>query len=273
MLWGATFPTVQAALREASPLLLVGVRFIVAGLLLAVPVLGFGRPALGGVWRWGSGLGLLLAVAFAAQTYGLQTVSPSRSAFLTAFYVVLTPFCEWAVIGHAPRPLLWLATLVTFIGGTVMTGAGFGGALTHGDLLTIACAALYALHVVLLTEGLKRNASLPLLLVQIVACGVVSLGASFAFEPQTFSGSRTLWLQILFLAIGATIVALWLQNYGQARTSATRAAVLFTTEPIFAALFGYLAGERLAAREIVGAAIVLGGVLLAEMPQRSSTPR
>lgn len=268
--WGATFPAVQAALQHASPLTLLGVRFLLAAAVIAVPAWKLGPSALRTALRWGLALGVVLALAFAAQTFGLARIGPSRSAFLTAFYVVFTPVCEWVLTRRPPARRLWLATLVTFVGGALMTGAGFGGALSSGDLWTLICAALFALHLVMVSMALARHDNLQILFLQVAVGGATcALVAPLAELPRFAINASSLAL-VFFLSVIATVGALWLQNYGQARTSATRAAVLFATEPVWAALFSYFAGDRLNGREILGASVVLTGVLLATLPKRTT---
>ncbi len=267
--WGATFPAVRLALQDASPLTLLAVRFLLAAAVVAIPAWKLGPSALRAALRWGLSLGVVLALAFAAQTFGLAAIGPSRSAFLTAFYVVFTPVCEWLLIGRPPARRLWFAAFVTFGGGALMTGAGFTGAIGAGDVWTLICAALFALHLVMVTMALRRHDNFQILFLQVAVCGAACAAvAPIAELPRYDLNARSIGL-VLFLSVVATIGALWLQNYGQARTTATRAAVLFATEPVWAAAFSYLAGDRLSGREILGASVVFSGVLLATLPARS----
>lgn len=261
--WGATFPAIKAALDLASPLLLITLRFGLAALVVAYPALRLEPAALRRALPVGIGLGVLLACAFAAQTLGLDQIGPSRSAFLTSFYVVLTPLCEWWFTGRSPTRRLWLAAVIALVGVQVMTGAGFDGAIGAGDRWTLACAALFAIHLTWLGLALGRHHNLHLLFLQVATCTV--LGASCApwLEAIRCVPGARLWLQVAFLGVAATVGVFWLQNYGQVRVSPTRAALLFATEPIWAALFSAITGDRLSGHEIGGAALVMAAVLLA----------
>ncbi len=237
--------------------------------MVAIPAWKLGPSALRAALRWGLILGVVLALAFAAQTFGLAAIGPSRSAFLTAFYVVFTPVCEWLLIGRPPARRLWFAAFVTFGGGALMTGAGLTGTISAGDLWTLICAVLFALHLVMVAMALRRHDNLQILFLQVAVCGAAcAVVAPIAERSRYDLNARSIGL-VLFLSVVATIGALWLQNYGQARTNATRAAVLFATEPVWAAAFSYLAGDRLSGREILGASVVFSGVLLATLPARS----
>jgi len=264
--WGATFPVVESALDHASPLMLNGARFLLAAVFLARPALRAAgaehRAALG----WGLALGALLALGYALQTRGLETIDPARSAFLTAFYVLFTPLIDWLVRGPRPSaPVLGGAVLA--LGGVfVMTGGGRGG-LGTGDVLTLACAVAFAAHIVCLGIALRRHRAGVLLVQQIAICAVLSLACAPLVERPRLEFDLLLWLQIAFLGLVATDLLLWLQAFGQRRTSAGHAAVLFSSEPVWAAVFAVLAGSRPGGAEIAGGALVLAGVLVATLPR------
>jgi drug/metabolite transporter (DMT)-like permease len=175
-----------------------------------------------------------------------------------------------------PRPPLILAAFVAFLGVTVMTGAGWGEPLNVGDLATLACAFVFALQMVVLAEALRRAPSRQLLFVEIAACGVLlSAFAPFVDHPPRLATSAPALAAVLYLALAATALVLALQNFGQARTTPTRAGILFSSEPVWAAVFSALFyGERLSAREIFGAALVLAGLVAAtafQQPRASAS--
>lgn len=263
--WGLTFPLTRSALDHASPFALLAVRFLLAGLFL-VP-LGFARggrallPALG----WGAVLGGILAAGYMAQNIGLTMIGASRSAFLTAFFVIFTPFLEWLVERRPPSPRLLAGALLALAGALVMTGAAAGQLPSPGDLFTLFCALVYSAHLVALGRALQFQDPRHLLFLQIAFCGLICLAASFLLETPRWEWTALLGAQVLYLSLIGTVVLLSLQNYGQARTSASRAAILFASEPVWAAFFAALFGEKLSLRETAGALCVLAGILVSTL--------
>lgn len=269
--WGTTFPITDAALLEASPLALNAARFLIAALFLVR--VGF-RPDSGALRRAllpGLFLGVLLAIGYSLQTFSLTLIGPSRSAFLTAFYVIFTPFLDWA--WNRERPSAWtlLGAGVAIAGVGLMTGGVQGSGFGLGDALTLLCAFVFAAQIVGLGVALRSHASGPLLFLQIAATGVLSAVASPLLEVPRLSLDPGLWLAILFLSLIATNLLLAFQAHGQRLTTPTRAAILFSSEPVWAALFAAIAGERLSTIEIAGAAVVLAGIVIATAPRIRST--
>jgi drug/metabolite transporter (DMT)-like permease len=270
--WGATFPVIDASLAHASPLTLNAVRFAFAALLLLPRLL---RPAAGSLSSAlgpGLALGVVLAAAYALQTYAMPLVGPSRSAFLTAFYVIFTPLLDWIFNGERPSAGLALGALLAFGGAALMSGDA-SSAFGLGDLLTLGCALLFAGHITLLSWGLRRADGGRLLFLQIAACALVSALLAPLVEAPRFVPVFSLVLGVLFLSVVATVLLIGFQTYGQSHTSASRAALLFASEPIWAALLSALLGERLAQGEILGAGLILAGILVALNPMQRRARR
>ncbi len=267
--WGATFPVVEASLDHASPLVLNGVRFLLAAVFLVRPALRASPAEHGAAAGWGLALGVLLAAGYALQTTGLQTIDPARSAFLTAFYVILTPLIDWLVRGHRPARAVLVGAVLALAGVFVMTGGGRGG-FGFGDVLTLACAVAFAAQIVVLGIALRRHAAGVLLVQQIAITAVLSLAVAPLVETPRFDGTPELWLALAFLGLFATDLLLWLQTWGQRRTSPGRAAVLFSSEPVWAAVFAVLLGMRPTRDDLAGGALVIAGMLVATLPRTAS---
>ncbi len=265
-LWGLTFVVVKDALALADPFSFLALRFTLgAGLLTLWAWRGMGKPSL---VRAGVGLGLLLFVGFAAQTAGLQFTTPSRSAFLTGLSVLLVPFLSVAVHRRRPPPasLLGVALAVlglwAFAGGTSLgVTARFG----LGDWLTLLCALAFALQLTLLEQLARVHAPAPLVAVQLWTVAAVAGGAVWAFGSR-LEASWPLWNAVLVTGVGATAVAMLLQAWAQARTTAVRAALVYALEPVFATAYSLALGrERLGQREVLGGGLILAGVLVSEL--------
>jgi drug/metabolite transporter (DMT)-like permease len=276
LIWGASFPIVKGALDDASPVLFLVLRFAFA-LLCSLPLVpaalsgGVSRRELGA----GAILGVLLGVSFAVQTLGLTVIPPARSAFITALYVVFVPLLSFPLLGRAPRLASWAGCLLAFLGVTCLSWEATGLVVVGGDLLTLACAAGFALHIIGVSAFTPRYDFRRLYLVQIAVAGVVLLAALPLETPRLVSTPR-LWGAILLTGGLCVALAFYVQNRVQQRTSANRAAIIFSLEPVFAALFTPLilpAEAAFGLKEIVGALLILGGVLVAEIrfsPDQSS---
>jgi drug/metabolite transporter (DMT)-like permease len=267
LIWGSTFVLVKEALRDISPLLYLALRFTLAAVLL---VAWFRKRLAKGFTRvhWGAGMlaGSILMLSYVLQTVGLQSTTPSKSAFLTGLYVVLVPFAAALVYWSRPRLLE--------VGGVLVAGTGMGLlslpeeslSISRGDLLTIGCAVGFAVHIVVLGYWAPRVGYEPLSLLQIVGAAVVAIVATPFLESPVVRWSPAVVMAILVGGVLATALAFVLQTWAQERTTPARAAILFSLEPVFAWLFSWVwAGESLSGRAALGAVLILAGILLVEL--------
>ena len=266
--WGATFITARHALTALSPLLLNALRFTLAGVVLLL--LALRRPGeLLGALRRGTLLAVLLTAGFGLQVLGLERIGAARSAFLTAFYALFTPPLEWAVTGKRPPARIFAGTLVALAGIGIMTGAGLASPSITGDMLTLACALVFAGQMVALHRALDHHRPLPLSTVQVGGTAVLSALLVPLAGPVRMNLGPAVVAEVAFLGIVATALLLGLQAWGQERTTPSRAGLLFSLEPVFAAIFARLAGETMSRREVIGAVLVMAGILWAVRPGRA----
>jgi drug/metabolite transporter (DMT)-like permease len=270
LLFGVTFPLVANALDDVTPFAYLLLRFTIA--VLALGPFAFGVLRSHGddrrlLLRVGAGAGILLFGGYATQTIGLQYTSPSTSAFITGLYVCFTPFVEAAVSRRAPSPWVVAGITIATLGLFLLTGAdlGFG----QGELWTLACAALFAVWIVYQGAYANRLHTIPFTTVQ------MAVVATLCIPPTIVQGTGELSAVALFAAaftgIACSSVALSLQLWGQRRIAPSRAALILLSEPVFAAIAGYVDGERLGAIELVGALVILAGIGLTELgPGRAS---
>ncbi len=264
--WGLTFPLVQGALQSASPLVFVSLRFILAGLLF--PVLVWPRAfkmRRDLVWK-GIGLGALLAGGYAFQTLGLAHTTAARSGFLTGTLVPMTPLFSWLLFRTRIGAKPWIAVLLAFIGTAIMSQPTAGG-LNTGDILTLVCAASFALQVVLVGRWAARGYEAQLTWIQILVTAALA-GLAIPLETPHLAISSTLIWALLITAIFATALGLWAQLHYQPRISATAAAIIYAFEPVFAGIAAWLlAGNQPTTATLIGAAFIFTGMLLS-----STTP-
>jgi drug/metabolite transporter (DMT)-like permease len=261
--WGSTFVLIRDLVVDVPPTDFLTVRFGIAGLvMLAVfrrHVLALSRREV----RVGVVLGVLYGLAQVLQTIGLVTTDASVSGFVTGTYVVLTPVLGAVVLRERIGPVTWTAVGLATAGLAVLSLQGF--AVGVGESVTLASAVLYAAHIVALGRWSTPGAAVGLATVQ--AC-VIAVVAGVAAVPGgvTLPSGPGQWASMLYMALVAGAGALWAQTWAQAHLTATRAAIVMTLEPVFAALFAVLVGgESLTARMLVGGALVVGAMYLVEL--------
>ena len=267
--WGVSFVIVKEALGEASPLLLLGIRFTIAALVLApfIDLRGGFSPA---ELRAGVLLTLLLASGFATQAVGLQYTTPARSAFIVAMSSVLAPVIAMVLLKHRTGWMVLLALVIAGAGIYFLTAPDAGG-LNRGDLWTLLTAVVFGGHIVAVTQFSKRFDARRLVWLQLPGTAAGTLIAALFFEDLRFSGSLSLVSAVLFLAVMATAVALVWQMRAQREMTAARASLLLCVEPVFAALTSWqFWGEEFTLSQAAGAGLILAGMILAVIGESQS---
>ncbi|MEZ0111776.1 drug/metabolite transporter (DMT)-like permease [Catenulispora sp. EB89] len=270
--WGSTFLVVKDTIASVPVLDFLALRFAVAcAAMLAVrprALAGLGRAG----WRHGVLLGLVLAAGYAAQTFGLRTASASVSGFITGLFVVFTPLIGAVLLRRRVPPAVWAAVALATVGLGLISLHGLS--IGRGELLTVVGAFFFALHIVGLGEWSHRHDAYALAVVQIGTVAAVSLLLAVISHGSTGGHVLTLppnaagWAAVAVTALLGTAAGFFLQTWSQARMPATRAAVVLTMEPVFAGVTGVLAGETLAVRGWIGAALVLAAMYAVELGPR-----
>ena len=264
-LWGTSFVAVKRALADATPLAFLTVRFGIAALALAPGTRFRPRPT-GRELSGGALLGGLVAVGFIAQTAGLVTTTPSRSAFIVAVSSVLAPVIALALLGERPRWVTAVALAVATLGIYLLTAPDAGG-LNRGDLLTLICAVCFGGQIVAVTELTRHFDSRRLVFVQIAATAVLGALATALFERPQIHWTPRFIGALVYTVLFASTICFLLQMRAQRVMSSARAALIFCFEPLFAAVTSWLIlGERLAWLQWSGGALILVGMVLAELP-------
>ncbi len=264
--WGSTFVVVKDAVARMPVTDFLTWRFGMATLAMVAlrprTVRALPRAGL----RAGVLLGLALGAGYLLQTLGLQTTPASVSGFLTGMFVVFTPLGAAVLLRRPPGAVAWLAVGVAVVGLGLLSlhGASIG----TGELLTLGCAAAFALHIVGLGQWAARwdpyALAVPQLATTALLCAVVAVPGGLVVPPDA-----GVWGALVLTSLAATALAFVVQTWAQAHLSPVRTAVVMTLEPVFA--LGYavlLAGERIGARTLAGAALVLAAMLLTEVGPR-----
>jgi len=272
LLWGATFVVVKEALAHASVFAFMTARFLLATLVMAaISFSSLAKFTRREVWA-GAQLGLFMFSGYAFQTAGLRFTTPSKSAFITGSGVVFVPVLLWLLWGRRIHRWVWAGALGALAGLYYLTVPREGiAALNLGDLLTLAAAALFAFHIILVGFYSPRHSVAALSFVQVATTGALSalalpLAAATGWEPPRLVWAGQLAFAVAITAVGATAIAFTVQVWAQQYTTSAHTAILFSLEPVFAAVTSYLVlQERLGRRALAGAALILAGIVLAEL--------
>ena len=251
--WGWTFVLVKDAVTQYPTLPFLQVRFALALVVMAVLVRRL--PARREL-RVGALVGTVLAGGYLAQTAGLNMTSPGNAGLITGMFVVFTPLLN-RIFGARIRWWTWAATALSLLGLLLLTGGPAGMGL--GDLLVLGCAALFALHIVLLGRWSPGLPAGPLAMVQMAACTLLfSAGGTWSLRPP----SGPVWFAIVITGVFASAFGFYIQTWSQGFISANRTALILATEPAWAlAASVVLAGQRLGLVQALGAALVLAAIL------------
>jgi drug/metabolite transporter (DMT)-like permease len=264
-IWGATFVMVKEALDSTGPLSFLALRFTLAGLVL-LPVLIGRRTRLSlALLAGGSLVGLALFAGYALQTAGLQFTSASKAGFITGLAVVIVPALTTILVRKPPSwPLSLGVVLAT--AGLALTSVESDLTVQVGDLLVLGCAISFALHILAVGHFAPSHDVLALTAVQIISAALLTSLGALLFEAPSLDQFATVLPAALFTGVFATVAAFYLQTRAQRFTTPTHTALIFSMEPVFAALFGYLlAGELLELRAVVGCGCILAGMLIAQL--------
>ena len=266
-LFGTTFLVMQDAVADVEPIPFITARFAIGSLvLLPVAVVRGRRERPLPLLAAGASAAVALAAGYVFQTTGLQYTTSSVSAFLTYLLVVFVPLLSAVVLRRPPRPAT-AAGVALAIGGLWLLTEGAGIGLGRGEVLSILCALAFAVHILVLSEVANRH---DVVVLNALQFGLVALAL---FVPGLLAGGygfpASAWWAALYTGVVVNAVAFGLQLYGQRRVSASRTALVLMLEPVFAAILGYVDGERIGPAGALGAGLILAGILVSEWGQAS----
>lgn len=269
--WGSTFILIKSALAESSPLAFNAARMAFAALVLCAIFFRQLRALPVGALRAGFQIGTLLWLGYEFQTVGLLYTSASKSAFLTGISVVLVPlFLAVFWRRHVNRYTLAgvCAACIGLYFLCIPSAQGFSlASLNRGDLLTLGCAVAFAFEIIVLGRSAQHYGFAHLVPVEISVCALwmlISLPIADRHGFIRFTPAM-LWALAITALLG-TVASFIIQAWAQRFTPPTHAALIFSLEPVFAGVTSYLViGERLGARALLGAALILIGVLASEL--------
>jgi drug/metabolite transporter (DMT)-like permease len=264
--WGSTFFLIHDLLERVPTLDFLAVRFAIASVTLVL----LAPKALGRLTRDSRRqavvLGCLYGIAQILQTAGLAKTPASISGFITGMYVVATPIFAALILRSRIGVLTWLAVVLAMAGLGVLTLSGLS--IGYGEALIFVAAMFYALHIVGLGAWSDSRQALGMAIVQIIVITVICLVCT-APNGIVLPDRVGDWVSVVYMAVFAGAGAMIGQTWAQAHLPPTRAAIIMSMEPVFAALFAVLfGGESATVRMIFGGVLVLAAMLLAELAPR-----
>ena len=284
--WGVTFAIIKLALNDISPMFFIAIRFSFAALLL-LPFLW--KPLFSSkidLIKSGLFLGLLYFIGFATQTVGLQYTTATKSGFITGTFVIFIPILQLILERRAPSKGNIIGILLVVIGLILLSSKGetemdilteLGSNFNLGDFLTLICAVFYALYVVYIDIITKKYDYRPLIILQVLCTGAAGFIFAFIFDAAgieliRYDFNRTVILVILYTAIFSSVLATVIQTKYQKTVTPTKAGIIFSLEPIFAAFFAFLIiSESISSFGIIGCIFIFTGVLVSELLEKNKS--
>jgi len=271
-IWGSTFFLVKDALNSIAPFSLLAIRFLLAAGLMYLVLRVMKKPVCMN-FRQGVSLGVILFLVYLPQTIGLKFTTASNSGFITGLFVVFVPLMGWVLFRRVPERKRVLSIILAVAGLWVLTG--WEGELNFGDALTLITAFAYGLHILFAGRFMEAGTD-PVVITfqQFLMVGILSLAGSGIQGVPLMPDSVRVWGIIVFLAVFPTLLAFLVQMVAQKVTPPIRVAIIFSMEPVFAALFAWtLGGEVFEIHRGVGGLIIVAAILLSEVPgAKKSTP-
>jgi drug/metabolite transporter (DMT)-like permease len=265
LIWGSTFTIVKMSLAQVSPLLFIALRFWVATAVILLLLPGAVRNISVQTLRRGLLLSVLLGGGFIFQTVGLRGTTPSRSAFITSLAVVLVPVLGLLVFRHRPKLQTLAGVALATAGIGLLTLTTIELKFRYGDLLTLLCAMVFALHMLFLGRYLPTSDYRQLIVLQLAGGALICTAAIPMLETPFLVWDVSFTFYLFITGVLATAFAYYSQTRAQQYTTPNRTALIFSLEPFSAALFAYLLlGDVLTPKEWLGGGLVMAGIITAE---------
>ncbi len=266
--WGVTFTVVKQAIESVDVFVFLAQRFILAFALILPIGVYKGRRLDSTTIIQGSIMGFFLFGAYAFQTVALVYTSASNTGFLTGLNVVMVPILASFVLKHRVSAGVKMAVILAVIGLMLLCG-GSSWSLNRGDVLAAICAVCVSLHLICTGEFVRRSDFYWLTVIQLGVVALLSYAAAFVRGKEVMVWYPHLVVPLLICSIIATVFAFLVQTSMQRYISHSNTALIFCSEPVFAALYArFVLNERLGAYGYMGALCILGGMMLSILPDK-----
>jgi len=264
IMWGGGFIAVKGALDNVTPFYMMAMRFSISVVIMLLIFRKKIKLITKKELKWGTLVGLLLFLGFAAQTIGMQYTTAGKNAFLTGTNVVIVPFLYWVISKKRPDKYSLISAFLCFVGIGMLTLDG-GIRLGLGDSLTLLCAVFFAAHIVSVGFFTEKVDAISLVIIQLGAAAVFSIIAALIYEPMPPSlGSDTIFA-IGYLAIFSTMIAFIIQNVAQKYTTSTHAAIILCLESVFGSILSVIVlNEIFTSKMVLGCLTIFIAIITTE---------
>ena len=277
-IWGVAFVAQQDAAKSLDAVSILAIRFLMGAAILA-PVIIVRRvrkvnmPSPGALlWSGGLFAGLAMLLAAYLQQRGIESTTASSAGFITGLYVLFVPLIG-LMLGQRVGWSAWLGVTLATVG-LYLLSVSAELHMSRGDLLVLGCAVIWAIHVLIIGRYAPRCDPIELAAVQFLVTGVVAALFMMSRGLPEWSHISSSWISLTYLGALAVGVAFTLQVVGQRTAPPTHAAILLSMESPFAAIAGaLLIAERLSAREYLGCALMLAGILVSQLLGRNAAKK
>jgi drug/metabolite transporter (DMT)-like permease len=265
IIWGGTFSVVKSGLSDISPMTFVAIRFWIASVVFVAifwkKIIQISTPTL----IRGCVLGVFLFVGFAGQTIGLSLTTASKSGFITGTLVIFTPLAQLIIERRPPTLGNIIGIIFVTIGLWIFTSPQ-GSELNTGDLLTLGAAVIWGVYIVCLDLFSKKHDGSQLTFLQVGATAILSTIVIPFVEIPYIHYSVNLLGAFIYTALLATVVTTYAQTRYQKETTPTRAAIIYSLEPIIAAVLAYyFLHESVGSLGVLGGGLIILGLLISEL--------
>lgn len=264
IVWGSTFFIIKDTVSTVNEYLIVFIRCFQAFAVMFIYQLFKNRKKLlnKSALIYGFIIGVLLAITYGAQTIGLKYTSTGHSAFITSSAIIIVPFILYFFFKSRLFKVDILAVAIVFIGLFLLT-YDFDTRMNIGDIITVITALSYAFHVVLAGRFVQKTDAVTIVTYQFLGASVFSLLLFIFTNNQPITISSKAWSSLIYLGVIGTLFCYFIMVWVQKYVSSLKVAIIFSLEPVFAAIFGYIfIHEILKTKELVGAGFILAGVII-----------
>ena len=262
-IWGSTFVVVKSGSESISPSLFIAFRFGIGALIFALILFKQLRSISRSTLINGSILGAMLGLGIVLQNHGIYRTTASKSAFITGLMVIFTPIAQLILERRPPKLGNVVGIIIVTLGLFFLTSPT-GSEINEGDILVLISAAIFGVYIVYLDIFSKTENVLHLSFIQVTVTTLIAI-AGVSFETVVFDPTTQLILSLLYMGICATVFTTYVQTRYQKDTTPTRAVIIFTIEPVIASVLAYFVlGELLGISGILGASLIVGGILVSE---------
>ena len=267
--WGAAFVLMEPAIERQPIFNFLAFRFTIAVLVMVAV-----RPSV--LQRFnktlviqGGLLGVALGGGYVTQTIGLHYSTAAITGFFTGLYVALTPLLAWFLLKNRVSAKALIGVILATIGLAVLSSGAIE--LGWGEVALLACALLFALHIVGLGVWSSNHESYALTIIQLAMCAVLCWVGAFSLEGGIqYPPDGEVWFAIIFCAVLATALAFFVQTWAQGLLDPSRVAIILTSEVIWTAAIAYAVGqEKPTFLSLLGGGVMLVAMLIVEWPTKA----